>query len=88
VLPSGFSLGVYAAPFITDDLAAGFQLLQPGVDTRSSHVRFMMEKVELKRVSFLVLQFLPSILLPPIAPHSLIILSATLYSLNGVSTFE
>lgn len=73
---------------LTEDLVAGFQLLQLGSDTRSNNIRFVVDKVELRRLFFLVLQFLPSILLPPTAPHSLSILSATLYGLNSVSIVE
>jgi hypothetical protein len=51
----------------------------PGFDLRAGHVVFVVHKVVLGR-------FLLLILIPPVAPHSLIILSCALCSLAADGT--
>jgi hypothetical protein len=69
-------------------------LRRPGFESRSGHVRFVVDKVALEQVSTEYFGFTrqfsfhPSILIPPTAPCSLIILSSTLYSLDNNSVVK
>jgi hypothetical protein len=54
-------------------LVAGFPPRRPGFEPRSRHVGFMMDKVATGAGFLPVLRFPLPILIPPIAPHSFII---------------
>jgi hypothetical protein len=71
----------WAVPYLRR-VVIGFPPQRPGSDPRANVVGLIVNKMPLMRIFLGVLWFLMPVLIPPTAPHSVVIVLSMLYSID------